>query len=178
MSKQDQVNPKGIIARRDFLKKVTTAGAGVSILGVFPAASKKLLASDTSSAAQLKFGGDVQLGKLVPVIAKCEMLQVEELDFMVRKGYVRVDVGYRFIDGKREGGAAFKMQLLSADKKVLAEQVVMEKRIRDLFLEQSGGAQDLPDEPNRYGKAEFRFRNTSPIDVQMFFLEISPVNNL
>lgn len=173
MPKQDQSDPKGLMGRRNFLKKITASGATLSILGAFPNASKKVLAAESSSARQLRFGGNIQLGKRVPVIARCKMLQVEKLDFMVRKGYVRIDVGYQFVDGKSEGNASFRMQLLSADKKVIAEKVVVEERIRNLSIDVTGFGTIQRDKPNRRGKAEFRFRSISPADVSEFDIEIT-----
>jgi len=164
--------------RQDFLKRAVLIGIGLAIVGAFPGNPIMAKAEKTlPSSGSLTLGGDIQPGTSIPIKAKCDMLQVNEIDFPVqRHGYVRVDVGFQFIDGKTTGGAQFKMQLLSKDNKVFSEQIEIEKRNRQLPVAYLGRGVKLggDDEPNRVGRAELRFRNTKPSDVTQFSLEITP----
>ena len=163
------------IGRREFIAAVTVAGAGLTIAGVFPVSPTNLGQSGSVDAEILALDGDFRLGENVPTLARCQMLEVQSIHFRATKGYVRVDVSFRFTDGRMDGGAAFRMRLLALDGSVVAEQVQTEMRDRKLIPQWRGGLLCGVDRPNRPGSVEFRFPTLSPlVDISTFSLEICP----
>jgi len=178
MSRQEAGSWFAKMGRRDFIKSVTAAGVGLVITGIVP---HPLPAADQPKSEmphEIRFGGEVRMGERVPVVARCSMLEVRELDFAVTNGLVAIDVLFHFIDGRLDGGAAFRMKLFSPGGKLVADQVDTEMRNRKLPAEFVGPAGKVggDDAPNRVGKAKLRFPTVTPGVASEFFLEISPVD--
>jgi hypothetical protein len=165
------------IGRREFIATVSAAGGCLAIAGILPVSLKAADQGQRVMTKTLAFDAEFRLGDLVPTVARCEMLEVRSINFMATKGYVRVDVGFRFVDGRLDGGAAFRMRLLDENGAVVAEQTSVEMRDRQMIVQRRYSLPSVEGErPNRPGSVEFRFREVLPTaQISRFSLEIWPV---
>ena len=164
-----------VFSRRDFVIRVAVAGAGISIAGILPFSPASIHATSTGDSMVLD--GKIRFGHRIPTLARCEMLEIYSIHCMARKGHVRMDLDFRFVDNRLDGGAAFRVRLLATDGTVLAEREQIEMRDRQLVAQRRASLPANPaDRPNRRGKVEFRFTELVPDrNIGEFTIEIYPV---
>ena len=165
----------GALSRRELLRMGALMVGSSVVLG----GCRALKASSNSPGASkmLSLEGNVRLGTSLPVAAKCEALEISQLDFIDMDGMTRINVRLHFIDGKREGGVTLKLTLFWETGARLAEMAYFVPRIAKFHEDTIRGfGPPGPGEtpPNRGVKAGFRFRDVPAGTASKFLLEVVP----